>query len=267
MRPRARTATCSPPTCVLASAPLATASASGAAPQAPVQGWLQDRLAGASPTRCCACTCHADTAQHARTAAERSGLRIVEVFDKVGIAVAQGTPAQVLAARTQPSVSYVEGDRPAELLLDTSNQATRGAEAVATVDGPDGSDLDGSGVSIAIIDSGIDGTHPFFRGANGKSTVVRNLKSGLRLPAVHPQRHCFVDVPATTRHRVDGPQQFLVVRRQEAKIAAGYDREQDWRDCTRRYSYCRPRRGSRAESACPSTRSARASARKSCPRY
>jgi serine protease AprX len=97
--------------------------------------------------------------------------------------------------REQARVTYVEGDRPVVPLLDTSHVATRGAEAVATLDGADGTDLDGSGVSIAIIDSGIDGTHPFFREADGSSKVVRNLKSHcVVLEFVNPDL-CFQDVP------------------------------------------------------------------------
>jgi serine protease AprX len=35
---------------------------------------------------------------------------------------------------------------------------------------------DGSGVSVAVVDSGIDGTHPFFQLPDGTSKVVRNMK-------------------------------------------------------------------------------------------
>ena len=180
---------------VLVSGALATASTASAAPAAPVQDWLQQRLAAAAPTEVLRVYVHADSAADARGAAERSGLRLVEVFDKVGVAVAQGTPAQVKRAAKQRAVTYLEGDRPVVPLLDTSNEATRGEEAVATVNGPDGSDLDGSGISIAIIDSGIDGTHPFFREADGSSKVVRNLKSHcIGLEFTDPNL-CFTDVP------------------------------------------------------------------------
>ncbi|MDB5478943.1 MAG: exported protein of unknown function, putative Peptidase domain, partial [Alphaproteobacteria bacterium] len=134
------------------------------------------------------------TAAHARSAARSAGLRVQEVFDQVGIAVGVGTPLSVRAARLQPFVSYVEGDRPVTPQLATSNTATRGAEAVATLDGADGSELDGSGVSIAIIDSGIDGTHPFFREADGSSKVVRNLKSACVFISFTASDSCFVDV-------------------------------------------------------------------------
>ena len=195
-RAATRTATLAAATLVLAASATTLASApSTAAPAAPVQAWLADRLASAGPTEALRVYVHADTAVRARTAATRAGLQVVEVFDRVGIAVAQGLPASVRLARLQPGVSYVEGDRPVELLLDSSGTATRGAEAVATLDGPDGSDLDGSGVSIAVIDSGIDGTHPFFRLPDGSSKVARNLKSGCLFLSFTANDSCFVDVP------------------------------------------------------------------------
>ena len=193
MHPRTRTAALAVATALLC-APLQAATSQASA-AAPVQAWLTERLATAAPDQVLRVYVHADSAAHARTAATAAGLQVVEVFDQVGIAVAQGVPAAVLAARSQPYVSYVEGDRPVRPLLATSNIATRGAEAVATIDGPDGSDLDGSGVSIAIIDSGIDGTHPFFRLPDGSSKVARNLKSACLFLQFTRNDSCFADVP------------------------------------------------------------------------
>lgn len=48
---------------------------------------------------------------------------------------------------------------------------------MSTLTGANGKRLDGSGVSVAVIDSGIDPTHPFFRNLGGSSAVVANLKS------------------------------------------------------------------------------------------
>jgi serine protease AprX len=62
------------------------------------------------------------------------------------------------------------------MYLSTSNKATRGDEARRTLTGADGTSLDGKGVSVAVIDSGVDPTHPFLQNANGTSAVVKNLK-------------------------------------------------------------------------------------------
>ncbi len=160
-----------------------------------VQPWLQEQLADAGSAEVLRVYVHADTATAAREAVAASGLRLVEVFDKVAVAVADGTPAQIDAAREQDRVTYVEGDLPVVPLLDTSHVATRGAEAVRTLNGTDGSDLDGSDISIAVIDSGIDGTHPFFREADGSSKVVRNLKSACLFVSFTNTDLCFTDVP------------------------------------------------------------------------
>ena len=53
-----------------------------------------------------------------------------------------------------PGVTYVEGNQPIDMFLSTSNTATRGSEARATLTGANGKALDGSGVSVAVIDSG-----------------------------------------------------------------------------------------------------------------
>ncbi len=175
-------------------------------------------------------------------AAEAAGLTVVDVFDRVEVAVATGAPAAVAAVAGQPGVRYVEADAPISFGMQTSHIATRGAEARTAFQVPAGGDdgsagggnggtepgkgrgaerrpdhagsgrpdhskgrgpqgpggggsgaakggadaggpgelifadeIDGRGVSIAIVDSGIDGTHPMFQTGTG-SKVVRNLK-------------------------------------------------------------------------------------------
>jgi len=58
----------------------------------------------------------------------------------------------------------------------TSHKATRGLAAMQTRRGRDGSRLDGSGVSVGVIDSGVDPTHPALTNRDGSSAVVANLK-------------------------------------------------------------------------------------------
>ena len=180
----------------VALAPLpALALAATADAAAEVQPWLQEQLASTPGDEALRVYVHGTTTADARDAVAATGLRLVETFDKVGVAVADGLPAQVRAVAEQDGVTYVEGDLPVVPLMNTSNVATRGAEAVSTLKGPDDTPLDGSGVSIAIIDSGIDGTHPFFREADGSSKVVRNLKSACAFISFTETDQCFVDVP------------------------------------------------------------------------
>ena len=121
---------------------------------------------------------HGSSITAARQAASAAGLGKRAEFSKIGVVVAKGTKSQIQAVRTQPGVTYVEGGaQPIHSSQETSNVATRGAEAAATLTGADGSKLTGKGVSVAVIDSGVDPTHPYFKEADGTSAVVANLKA------------------------------------------------------------------------------------------
>ncbi|MGH3826135.1 MAG: S8 family serine peptidase, partial [Pseudonocardiaceae bacterium] len=141
---------------------------------------------------------HGATLADAERAVTATGMRRVTTFRKIGVVVARGSKQQVQAARTQPGVTYLEGDQPlamhaaptAVTTRSTSLLATRGLEARQSLFGANGGKLNGSGVSIAVIDSGIDPTHPAFAG--GK--VVRSLKS-LCLDDSSTDSSCIMDVP------------------------------------------------------------------------
>ena len=117
----------------------------------------------------------------ATSAIADNGLTLVTTWDRIGVAVGVGTPEQIRAVAATDDVDYVEGDQPVEYKLDTSHQATRGDVARATYTGADGNPLDGSGVSVAVIDSGIDGVHPMFQwpegSGNSGSKVARNMEN------------------------------------------------------------------------------------------
>ena len=144
--------------------------------KAPLSAWLSAHWSTLSAVTPTTVMVHASDIATARRAATASGLVVRETFDKVGVVVAAGLPVQIDAVRSAPGVTYVEGNEPIDLFLSTSNRATRGSEARATLTGANGKALDGSGVSVAVIDSGVDPTHPFLRNADGSSAVVKNLK-------------------------------------------------------------------------------------------
>ncbi len=160
-------------------APAATAapvtSMNADADGARVQDWLADRLAGLGDGRLTVLVHGTDLAA-ADAAVEAAGLERGTSFDRIGVVVARGTADEIEAVRGEPGVTYVEGNQPIEMLDETSNTATRGAQAASTLTGPDGSALDGSGVSVGVIDSGVDPTHPFLQDADGSSAVVSNNK-------------------------------------------------------------------------------------------
>ena len=112
----------------------------------------------------------------AKRAVGASGLTTSTTFGKIGVVVARGTKTQIEKARTQPGVTYLEGNQPIAFTAETSNQATRGDEALNTLTGADGTSLSGKGVSVGLIDSGVDPTHPYLTEEDGSSVVVSNNK-------------------------------------------------------------------------------------------
>ena len=159
---------------------------------------LEAQLAAAGPEDRLTVFVHGTSIEAASAAVDAADLVLLTTFDQVGVAVVDGRPAEVLAAGTQPGVTYLEGSEPWALLQESSHTATRGEEALAgfTVTSTEpvlmgdgrphprrtrtvthtAPGVDGSGVSIAVIDSGIDGTHPAFALPDGGSRVVRNMK-------------------------------------------------------------------------------------------
>lgn len=148
----------------------------GGSALAPVQPWLSQQLEVLDATKPTTVLVHGTDLEAARSAVRAAGLTENTSFDRIGVVVASGLPAQVELVRSQPGVTYVEGNQPIEFSLSTSNKATRGDEARNTLSGADGTSLDGKGVSVAVIDSGVDPTHPFLQNADGTSAVVKNLK-------------------------------------------------------------------------------------------
>ncbi|WP_034278031.1 S8 family serine peptidase [Haloechinothrix halophila] len=106
-----------------------------------------------------------------------SGMNRITSFDQIAVVVATGTVEQVRDVRQADGVTYVENNDPIELFASSGTVATRSAEARLARTTPTGDPLDGSGSSVAIIDTGVDPNHPAFTAEDGSSRVVRNLKS------------------------------------------------------------------------------------------
>jgi subtilisin family serine protease len=154
-----------------------TASAAGpAAQQANVSDFLAGQLTGLAGRT--TVMVHGTSISAARQAVSATGMTKTGEFEAIGVVVANASKSQIQAVRSAPGVTYVEGGaQPIDFFQETSNTATRGAEAATTLTGADGSPLTGTGVSVAVIDSGVDPTHPYFAEADGSSAVVANLKA------------------------------------------------------------------------------------------
>ncbi|WP_054045281.1 S8 family peptidase [Alloactinosynnema sp. L-07] len=175
--------------------PLTVTSPASAGPLAPLSASLTALLGSA--TQSLTVLVHGTSAAAADTAARQAGLAPIGKFNKVGVVVARGSAQQVQAVRANSGVTYVEGNDPVRYLASSpGTTATTSLQAQQTLTGANGRKLDGSGVSVAIIDSGIDPTHPAFKGDDGKTRVVRNLKS-LCLDEASVGTGCITDVPTS----------------------------------------------------------------------
>ena len=176
MRLRIPTSLAAGAAAVLAFGLAAPMSASAAPGQADLSPYLSKQLS--SLTGKTTVLVHGSTLADANRAVTAAGMTKTVTFRKIGVVGARGTESQIQAVRSKPGVTYVEaGAQPIRFFQDTSNKATRGYEATQTVTGADGSNLTGKGVSVAVIDSGVDPTHPYFKESGGGSAVVANLKT------------------------------------------------------------------------------------------
>ena len=156
--------------------PVTAAPSQASAQPAQVQDFLAGQLGNLGPLGKATVLVHGTDLAAARRAVGASGLTTSTTFDKIGVVVARGTKTQIEKARTQPGVTYLEGNQPIAFTAETSNQATRGDEALSTLTGADGTSLSGKGVSVGLIDSGVDPTHPYLTEQDGSSVVVSNNK-------------------------------------------------------------------------------------------
>jgi serine protease AprX len=171
--------------------PAAPAAAAPAGALAPLSASLAGTLGKAANLTVMV---HGTNLAAAEAAVQQAGLTKVTSFRRIGVVAAKGTADQVQAVRAIQGVTYIEHNDPIEFFATSGTAATRSREAQQTLTGANGAQLDGTGVSVAVIDSGIDPTHPAFTGAGGATRVVRSLK-GVCLTEDTPDTSCLIDLP------------------------------------------------------------------------
>ncbi|HVL87014.1 MAG TPA: S8 family serine peptidase, partial [Candidatus Thermoplasmatota archaeon] len=103
----------------------------------------------------------------------------------------EATPAEVRALARTPGVTYLELGAFEPLLLDTATEASRALAVWGTahggpiVDPVTGAAIDGTGVGIAVVDSGVSSFHPDLQGQtimNVRTTPIDSLLAWFSLP-------------------------------------------------------------------------------------
>ncbi|MGH2736077.1 MAG: S8 family serine peptidase [Actinomycetota bacterium] len=110
-----------------------------------------------------------------------AGLRASAVFDRIDVVYATGTVRALRNLFDEPSVSFLESNRKLRFFQDTALDATRAraGEGATPFRDAQGRPLDGTGVGVAIVDSGILGSHPDFAGSIGANFKVVCSTPGL----------------------------------------------------------------------------------------
>ncbi|MEA2451640.1 MAG: serine protease AprX [Actinomycetota bacterium] len=94
-------------------------------------------------------------------AARAAGAQTGTTYDAINVFVAYGMASTFERLSKSSVIGYIEANRTLHMFTDTSHKATRGQDVLdGAVTLPDGTRIDGTGVGVAVVDSGIDGTHP-----------------------------------------------------------------------------------------------------------
>lgn len=142
----------------------ASASTSTPAPQAAVEAALQHELAAATGPVVAIAT--VDEAESQETAGRLQDLGLTVLgFRHLPFLAVRGTPDQLRAAAGTAGVQRLSANSPIEYAMEHTREA-------AGVDAVQATGLTGGGVGIAVVDTGIDGSHPDFAGAIRENVKV-----------------------------------------------------------------------------------------------
>ena len=128
---------------------------------------LARSLDSASPSDAIAAFVSFDPASFGRRneVLRRHGLRALSTYAAIDEVFAVGSAAGWRALRSDPAVDYLQDNHALQYFGDTSSWATRARVAQKEVSGGpyydgQGNVVDGSGVGVAVVDSGVFGLHP-----------------------------------------------------------------------------------------------------------